>query len=309
MFLAPFIPIANATSDRDPSRTITIRNRAVADVNRRCKELKKAIHNYIVTENRLQPITTNEFTYRFAEEKHRQFMEWLSRQEEAGLLEMIHLPTPYSNVKLQQPWMNYYVWSAYQKGLATGRREIKQSGVELPPYMQTSQFPFDYSFFGPMHSQSVALIFTRVFTDLKGVTQAMETAISRTLSQGMIDGLGAEQIARNIASKVDSIGMVRARLIVRTEMIHAFNSAKLNDHVGMEDIIGEEILVKWRTAGDERVRHPRHTARHGKIYKRSDARRLLGEPNCRCVVSPYMVSVHGKVNKKQWGPINPLSGR
>lgn len=289
---------------KDPTRTITLRNQFIADFQRRFLKLKRAITNYLVDQNRLDPITSN-FEYRYTAEKHQLFMEWLKDQEKKGVLETIVRYVPYRAATAEQPWINTYIWTAYQKGLARARMELRAEGYEnIPTFMMTDDFISSPLFHAPFHAESLALSFTRTFTDLKGITEAMDVQISRVLAEGMAEGQPAREIARRINKKVDGIGIVRARVLARTETVRAYNEAQLNDYEGMQDIIEESILVQWWTSRDERVRHPRHTSRHAKIYRIEDARKLLGEPNCRCSVLPYMISVHGPVGD-QWGPINP----
>jgi len=290
---------------KDPTRTITLRNQFIADFQRRFRQLKGWIVNYLVDQNKLQPITSN-FEYRYAAEKHQLFMDWLAEQESKGVLQIIRRDVPYRTIPANQPWINTYIWTAYQKGLVKARMEMRAAGYDdIPTFMMTDDFLVSPLFHAPFHSEAIALTFTRTFTDLKGITSAMDSQISRVLARGMAEGYGSERIARDITKKVDSIGIIRARVLARTEVVKAYNDAQLNDYEGMQDIIGEEILVQWWTARDERVRRPRHTSRHAKIYRIADARKLLGEPNCRCTILPYMVSVNGPVSDSQWGPINP----
>lgn len=301
--------IANV-SQKDPTRTLTLRNMFVSQMNRRFRELQTAIRQYIIRDNRLDGITTNApFEYRYASEKHAAFMAWLDEQEQLGILQRTRQIVPYRTVPADMPWINEYIWTAYNKGLAQGRMELRAAGIDVPVFARTADFISSPLFHMPFHAEAIGLVFTRAFTDLKGVTDAMDTQISRVLASGMAEGLPTEQIARNINNRVQKIGMPRARTLARTEVVHAYNGSRLNDFEGMESIIEEEILVKWWTALDERVRHPRHTRRHAKIYRKNQARRLLGEPNCRCVLLPYMVSVHGPVRRRNWGPVNPMEGR
>lgn len=293
------------TYSKDPTRTITFRKQFIADFQRRFRDLKDRITNYLVKENRLQPITAN-FEYRYTAEKHQLFMDWLKEQESLGILQTIRYEVPWRTIPADQPWINTYIWTAYQKGLIRGRMELRAEGYEkVPTFMMTDDFLTSPIFHAPFHAEAIALTFTRTFTDLKGVTEAMDSQISRVLATGMSEGQGSEQIARNIRKKVDDIGVVRSRVLARTEIVRAYNEAQLNDFEGMQDIIEEKIFVKWWTAMDERVRHPRHTSRHNKIYRIEDARKLLGEPNCRCTILPHMVSVNGRIKSSQWGPINP----
>jgi len=285
----------------DPTRTITLRRQFVADFHRRFRELKKIISDYFSNQ------FVGNFEYKYTAEKHQLFMDWLNLQEELGLLETFTQVVPFRAIPANQPWINTYIWTAYQKGLVRARSEIKSLGIrDIPSYMMSEGFLTSQLFHMPFHAESIALTFTRAFTDLKGITNLMDTQISRVLANGMSEGFGAERIARDINKTVDKVGIVRARVLARTEIVKAYNDAQLNDYQGMEEIVGEEIFLQWLTAQDERVRDPRHTSRNRKIYTKEEARKLIGEPNCRCTVLPYMVSVHGNIDPSKKGPMNPL---
>jgi len=47
---------------------------------------------------------------------------------------------------------------------------------------------------------------------------------------------------------------------------------------------------------DERVRGS-HVFRHGKVYTREEAELLIGDPNCRCALLPWIESIHGEDDK------------
>jgi SPP1 gp7 family putative phage head morphogenesis protein len=114
---------------------------------------------------------------------------------------------------------------------------------------------------------------------MKGVTEAMNGYLSRELALGMAGGQSPYAIARRINERVDKIGIVRARMIARTEIIQSHNEAALNEYERAEIEIGETVKVEWVATMDNRVR-PHHAERDGKIYDRSVAREMLGEPNC-----------------------------
>ena len=148
-------------------------------------------------------------------------------------------------------------------------------------------------FHQPFHSERVGLIYTRVFHELEGVTRAMDSQISETLSSGMIEGIGPEEMARRLNGRVDKIGLTRSKLIARTEMVETYNQAAVSEFARASSIIGEPIHVQWWTALDERVRSS-HAVRHGKIFTQEEGLQLLGEPNCRCSLLPWIESADGK---------------
>jgi len=131
----------------------------------------------------------------------------------------------------------------------------------------------------PFHADRAALIYTRAFNGMKGVTEAMKAQMAHVLATGMAEGRHPWQIARRLADRVDKIGITRARLIARTETARAHRQATLNEFEALEGIVGEEIFGQWWTALDERVR-PRHREWHGKVYTREVLATMVGEPNC-----------------------------
>lgn len=294
--------ITQASRQDDPTRTIVLRSRYASDARNRLRKLKTAIRKKIVDENFFSPITTNAFQYEYQDEKLNLFMEWLQLQEAEGILELIRMPNVLPVSLSPRPWSDVYIWSAYQKGIAQTRADLRGFNMQIP--IATGGIgSLEFGFNAPIHNESVRVLYTRNFSQLKGVTAEMDTQISRILSQGMIDGKNPRKMATEISKKIDTIGIVRANRIARTEVINAFNVASLNDLDLMENFLDETIYVQWLTALDERVRSS-HRLRHGKIYKREDARKLIGEPNCRCACPPYLPSIEGSVTDDQWGPVN-----
>ena len=141
---------------------------------------------------------------------------------------------------------------------------------------------------------------------MKGVTEAMNGHLSRELALGMAGGQSPYAIARRINERVDKIGIVRGRLIARTEIIQSHNEAALNEYERAEIEIGETVKVEWVATMDNRVR-PHHAERDGKIYERSVAREMLGEPNCRCGLAPYVESLEKKKGRK--APVKKAVGK
>jgi len=201
---------------------------------------------------------------------------------------------------LSEPWTNTYIRSSYQKGIASTRGELRRSGIEIPSFGGIPGIldPIRVAFNQPFHADRVGLIYTRTFNELKGVTDEMGKQISRLLAQGVAEGRNPRNIGRDLANRIDKIGITRGTLIARTEIIQSHNEAAINENAYAESLIGEEVLVQWWSALDSRVR-PTHEQRHGRVYTRDVAQQLIGEPNCRCALIPYIESIHGKANVKR----------
>jgi SPP1 gp7 family putative phage head morphogenesis protein len=221
-------------------------------------------------------------------------MDWLRDQESRGILEtsrqrdLFGLPTT-------APWSNTVIRTAYQRGLVKTGPQLK---IRNPALTGVLDLEFGAFFAQPFHADRLASLYTRVFDFLGDATSTMNTQVRRELVLGMAEGRGPNEIARRINAKVDSIGIVRARRIARTEIVHAHNVGALAGMEQAEAILGTPVLAKWITALDERVR-PAHAARHAKIYKREEALPLLGEPNCRCNLIPYIEKPKRKVRRRR----------
>ena len=303
----------NTARDSDPTRTIVLRYQFISQVNKRFRDLKGAINRLLTKDNFLEPVKLTEYLPQFplaiispgiipiglaakyeylrADVKVEQFMDWLRDQESQGILEFFYRPGGLRRGQ-SQAWTDMYIRSSYQKGIAQARADLRIAGADIPGFQQ---IPGGVSgvFNQPFHVDRVALIYTRCFNGMKGITEAMNGQLSRELALGMAEGQSPYQIARRINKKVDDIGIVRGRLIARTEVIQSHNEAALNEYERAEIEIGETVKVKWIATMDDRVR-PKHAKWHNNIYERSVARGMLGEPNCRCGLAPWIESLQEK---------------
>lgn len=297
---------------KDPTKTITLRARFSADMDRRFKELRRAIIKMIDTEDifglkeekdffSLEKVATpgqvRKWQYYHDNEKIIAFGEWLEEQQKLGILEVINKPSAWGVASEEIPWTNTYIETAYQKGILQARVDLKKAGVEGLPPTDPLSGGVSSLFNQPIHINRIAPIFTRVFSDLKGVTAAMDAQMSRVLALGLAEGKSPYTIAYDLANRVDKIGITRARLIARTEVVRTHNMAALNEYEFAEGLIGEEILIKWNTALDERVRDKhslwaRRVTKYGiGVYTRQEAMGMIGDFNCRCAVIPYIPSI------------------
>ena len=308
---------------KDPTRTLTLRNRWSQDASARLKKLNASIRQAVyeldifglgepntvlgLSETNERPvtnITAKAFAFDSDANKIKNFVEWLDGQYDDGILEVI--PGPLG----PEPWSNTYVRSSYQKGLAQARTRLRAKGIPLAA--DTDIFGgLGAAFNHPFHIDRVNLIYTRSFSGLNGITSFIDSTMSRELANGLASGVGPLQMARRLNNVIEKAGksipqgwykgprgITRARLLARTETTHAYNEAHLMEFDRVAQDIGEPVLSEWFTAGDERVRDS-HALRHGQIYKRAEAEGLIGEPNCRCTLVPFIKSIDSKADKKQ----------
>ena len=264
---------------RDPTKTIVLRNRAAREVARRFGAIKVAVNSAFTTgglKTNINKAYQGQFAYLRDDAKVPEFERFLKRQIDDEILRLGGLSA--DDMQLEDHWLNRHIGDGYNRGAVKTRLAVERA---LPALMKLP----DYSpFANPAHVTRSQLIFARTFSDLEGVTQTMSKQMSRILSDGILKGKAPKVVARELNERVDKIGITRAKLIARTEIIEAHNSASILEAELLEKETGVTILMEWMTAGDRRVR-PTHADRDGLTYTRSEAQDLIGEPNCRCSVT------------------------
>jgi uncharacterized protein YidB (DUF937 family) len=210
-------------------------------------------------------------------------MEWLRKQEDELILEIM----PGFNVKsaAQSAWSNSYIDTAYQKGIRDAANKMKKEGAEIAPSWINSAFN------RPVHADRLGLIYTRTFSDLDGITRVMDQQISRILAQGIGEGRGPLDIARELNERVDKIGITRARMLARTEIVSSHAEASINayEEAGLEGVDVEAEILN----GSDPCPECQALAENGP-YTLSEARGLIpAHPNCVCSLNPQVVNGSG----------------
>jgi SPP1 gp7 family putative phage head morphogenesis protein len=268
---------------KDPTRTTTLRNRAVGELNQRFGELKKLIttsivKNKVFVEN-ANPLQKSDFVFLRTPQKLERFDIWL---EQAISEIILSGGTDISSPQLN--WLLGYFKESYERGAKKGNNELASvyGRNEIQARLDILSAPF--------HIEKLQLIFTRDFAQLKGITEAMSQQINYHLSEALLKGENPRQVAKTINDRVDAIGITRARLLARTEIINTHNLAKVNEGKILSDLLGEDVVYRWITSGDIKVR-PEHVSRNNKYYSFERVAELIGEPNCRCAVVAVPLSV------------------
>lgn len=245
------------------------------EMRKRFAILKKLIREAIVTEDGfgLTVNRTGRFNFTRTAEKHASFMEWLKRAEEENILQ-VRTGTPFRTAA-SRSWMNLYIDTAYKRGVQNSAKQIRGAGGTV-----TDRW-IDAAFNRPIHADRVALIYTRTYNDLLGITDEMDKRISRALAEGLANGDGMMEIARSLEGLVDSVGRTRGELLARTEIISAHAEGTLNgfEEAGLE---GVRLLAEFSTSQDNAV-CPQCEELEGTVMSIEDARGIIPvHPNCRC---------------------------
>ena len=277
---------------KDPTRTLVLRNRASREVNRRFSKVKADIRSAFKVGNLITNRTASpgEFTFTRDVNKIPEFERFLQQSIDQEILRTNQLsPTQRGR---ESHWLNVHIGEGYRRGATKARLAAERSLPNL------QKLPDYNPFTNAAHIARSELIYQRVYSDLQGVTQAMSKQISSILAQGIIKGQNSGEVAKLILDRVDKIGITRAKLIARTEIIESHNLANIKEAELLEKETNTKIKVMWLTALDGRQRHT-HDLRHENIYTREEAEQLLGEPNCRCAVAPHFDDEDDLINNSR----------
>lgn len=302
----------------DPTRTLAIRNRWVAEMGRRFAALRRLVWRAIVDEDCFgltnpagrvmvhADLTTrgrNAFDFPRLDEKVTAFMDWFRRQQDQGILEIMELPR--LGQSLGDPWTNIYIKDSYSRGVQRARYELTGAGYPVPTLETTGGIIASLS--TPFHSDRLAAVYLRAFDQLKGITAAMDTQISTILAQGLADGDNPNKIAKMLLDTIhynpdspyglqikDSLGRFidgerRAVMLARTEVIRAHHLGSVQEYRQWA-VAGVMVKAELVTAGDSRVcpvclEIERESK--GKPLTLDEVQNMIPvHPNCRCCIIP-----------------------
>jgi SPP1 gp7 family putative phage head morphogenesis protein len=294
----------------DPTNTTALRNLFASDMNRRFKAIMAGIVTGVYKNDcfglkerphilQVVPPAREAFAYARSSEKVAKFMEWLQKQIESELVTVINLSQVGTSV--EAAWMNKYIYDSYKRGVIRARYEMIRQGMQIPSIDDAGGIEIVMG--TPFHLDRVGLLFTRIFTDLKGITETMDYQISRILAQGLIDGDAPRLLARKLVSAIDgsnvgSLGITdtlgrfiparrRAEILARTEIIRAHHLATIQEYRNWR-VLNITVKGEWKTAGDDRV-CIKCANLEGKIFTLDEIEPMIPlHPQCRCIALPYI---------------------
>jgi SPP1 gp7 family putative phage head morphogenesis protein len=246
------------------------------------------------------------FDFPRSKDKVEEFMNWLNGEIERGVIET--RDAIQSGTAIEEAWTDKYIKDSYQRGVQRARYEMKQVGYEVSSLGNVGGGGIEAVMSQPFHVDTVGVLYTRVFNELKGITEAMSQQISRVLSQGIIDGDNPRLLARKLNAVIkgggadlgitDTLGRYipaqrRAEILARTEVIRAHHQATMQEYrnAGAE---GVKVKAEWQTAGDNRV-CPRCSSLQGQVFTLDEMQNKIPlHPQCRCVALPTEPNIEKK---------------
>lgn len=204
----------------------------------------------------------------------------------------------------QQPpnWQARFQLEAYQRGLERTRNILISQGIPLGLTAQeiaqasllteglavipALSFDVTLATAFPVHQTAVEFLATRSYESLKGWTDKLAREARQILTDGLRQGTGIRETTALLRDRAN-VSRSDAERIARTETIQAFQRAGITETERVSEQTGQEILQRWVTAKDIKVRHL-HAGWHGDVIDSKEAfRRINISPwNCRCAQVP-----------------------
>ena len=294
----------------DPTRTTVLRNAFAREMKRRFKELEKVIWQAIVVEDCFglnpglrthQMATPGRAAFAFArsDAKIAEFMRWMNTQVEAGILTAKDLEQV--GASISGAWTNKYVYDSYKRGMIRARYELQKAGFGVPSIDQTGGA--EISMGTPFHMDRLGVLYSRVFSELKGITQAMDSQISRVLTQGIMDGDNPRRLARSLLATINGAGMGdlairdtlgrfipaarRAGMLARTEVIRAHHQATIQEYKNW-GLSGVTVRAEWSAVGDSETCE-KCASMNGRVFTLAEIQGMIpAHTHCRCIAIPTM---------------------
>lgn len=270
-------------SSVDPTKTTSLRKRFEADFKRRFRKIMLQVNEQVAKHDGFGTTalkTHRKFDFPTNQEKVAGFTSWLTHLVGAELFDGT-LAMPRS-VAAQNVWMDTYIDTAYRRGMRTAASDAQRAGGKVHDSYLAS------AFLRPVHADRAGIIYTRAYESLQGITEEMSQQISEVLAEGIADGRHPNVLANRINDRISKIGLTRARLLARTEVIAAHAEAKLNVYEDAR-IQGVGLQSELLTAGDNLVCVECDTLAKAGPYTLNNARGMLPvHPNCRCTWVPFI---------------------
>lgn len=299
----------NIRTYSDPTKTIPLRNRFARQMRIRFNRVINLIRQAVWREDvfGIEPNSHNPFTlartpgrrafqFKTSQEKVDAFLDWLENQVAEEILETIPAGIRETTGEVRRQWTDQYIHSSYQKGIERARNELIKGGLEIPVFegLTMDGFLLGIEFNKRIHVDRLGLLYSRTFSELKGITADMDQKISRVLAQGIADGLSPRKLARELnsvigddLSLIDKLGRFipakrRAELLARTEIIRAHVEANLMEY--KEAGINK---VRWIYGGVRSCEYCE--GRNGQEFTLKEAQNLIpAHPQCGCAWSPIV---------------------
>lgn len=289
----------------DPTQTTVLRERQFRPaLTKRFIQLKGAIRKTVgyhfdaLELTAEKPSPKEQFEFERGQWLVEEFMSWLRENIEKGVL----VSMANASVQKGNHYTATFVKAAARKGWVDASKRLLKAGVNL------GDGSLEPSFDLPVEREQLKRLYTRVYEKLRDVTTDMAQAIREELTEGLAEGVNPREMANRLNDRVEKIGIHRAELIARTEIIHSYNEFALTryERVGVQKV---GVEVEFLATNDTRTcpicksldnrEFDLRDARNGTFSyesKSDEPDSLSGEypilppvhPNCRCAVAPII---------------------
>lgn len=178
------------------------------------------------------------FRFETTQRKLAGFMAWLRDQLDSQYLEVVG------------PDRNQFIRAAYAQGIRTAQQNLGDLDVSF------SRPDMDELLGRPVHRTALQTLYTRTYEELSEVSNDVAEAVRDELVTGLRDGQNPRKIARNLTSRVDSIGKHRSTLIARSEIMNAHSESSISRYEEVSQQSDTDIGLRhgeWQDSSDGRV--------------------------------------------------------
>lgn len=294
----------NAVQQADPTRTTTMRVRFAAEFRKRYKRVLRLAAESIIyndafglVERRTdfaslvlqQAAEPGQFANKPLSQQVEEFDDWYD-----DISDEVILGIPSGEPVPEEPdrsmWFSIFIIYAFLKGMRRGRAELAKMGKPVEPYSQNIS---PRAMIAPaIFSDKIDYLLNRTFANIKNVNDTTRLQLRTVLAEALAEGVHPREIARRVARKIDEIGVRRALLIARTEIIAAHHLALIAEY-RQAGVLGIRIVAEWLTARDGRVCQrcndlSKKDNGHGPgIYTLDQIEFMIPvHPQCRCMALP-----------------------
>ena len=197
-------------------------------------------------------------------------------------------------------WLNANLTSSYTDGTSDALQSAKNIavadvvGLEISQQVRGTQL--EQIVFSPGFQSRVALVHSRVFENMKGLSDSTKADLSDTLARSMAKGAGIREVTKDVMARVN-VSHRRAKRIARTEILNAYRTASANETDEINDNVYDDsdfhMVSLWWSALSPTTRKT-HAIRHGLTYSTQDVREFYSingnAINCLCSQSPVLAN-------------------
>lgn len=187
-----------------------------------------------------------------------------------------------------------YISTAYERGVTQQTRNLEQqmAGVRLS-FVEAGATTV---LADEQRLTRMALVRSRLFEDMQGLTQAVKRDLAITLSDAIGRGLGVTEATKRLQERI-GVSRRRGERIARTEIPMALRRARWDE----TEVVAESYNLKsmeMHLSALSPTTRPEHAERNGKLYTVEQVREWWAEGansiNCKCSTTTVLVDAKGK---------------